>query len=161
MLEKKPFTSLEIEQLSDELRRLTDDLFIQVLTLLGVVLVVAFVPSRRGDHESLVSRYGVSAGLLIALILILVPFTRNLISNRINLKKDLQNGEKVIRQTSVLRKEHSFQQKKFYVWVDEKDPKNQKFEVEESTYNKLQIGQHVLLEFAPYSKYLLNIDWLV
>jgi len=159
MLEKKPFTSLEIEQLSDELRRLTDDLFIQVLTLLGLALGAAIWPSKRGNHESLVSRYGVSTGLIIAFLFVLVPFCSILVRNRINFKKDLKHGMKVIRQTSVLRKERSFQQKKFYVWVDEKGPKKQKFEVEESTYNKLQIGQHVLLEFAPYSKYLLNIDW--
>jgi hypothetical protein len=81
--------------------------------------------------------------------------------NRNNFKKDLQNGTKVIRQTSILRKERSFLRKKFYVLVDEKDDVKKQFEVEESIYNKLQVGQRVSLEFAPYSKHLLNIDWQV
>jgi hypothetical protein len=160
MLEKKPFTSLEIEQLSDELRRITDDLFIQVLTLLGSIVLVALKPARHG-HESLVSRHGVVTGLLIALLVGLATFCWNLMVNRNNFKKDLQNGTKVIRQTSILRKERSFLRKKFYVLVDEKDDVKKQFEVEESIYNKLQVGQRVSLEFAPYSKHLLNIDWQV
>ena len=66
LLDKRPFTELEINMIKDELRALTEDIFIKVITGLGIVILIAILPRRRMHHESLVSKYGFRKGLAIA-----------------------------------------------------------------------------------------------
>ena len=159
--EKKPFSERDREILSDELRRTGEDFLIKALTILGLAFLLAILPPRRHRHQSLVMEYGFLKGLLIAILIIGIPIIWTEISNRRKYKKDLLEGAKVVRQTTVLRKERSFLHKKYFIWVDEKDPKHQKFEVESTVYDQLQKGQRIFMEFAPYSGYLLHIDWQV
>ena len=156
-----PYSRHDQEILSNMLRRLDEDLFIKGLAGLGLAIIIAVLPTRSGDHLSMIGQYGWKKGLLIAVLLIGLPTLYFYFTKKRDYRKDLQRGAKIVQKATIVRKERSFSSKKCFIWVDQAPPEKQKFEVSLEIYEKLQKGQEVFLEFAPYSGYLLGIDWKV
>ena len=160
-LEQRPFSELDQEFLSDELRKLSEDLFLKAIIGLGMALLFAVIPNRHREFHSLVTEYGMLKGGLIAISIAVILMLSYYVSNRRKFSNDLKGGLKTVQKTTLLRKERSFMQQKCFVWLKNGDAQGQRFEVEPSIYDKLQNGQPVYLEYAPNSRFLLHIDWQI
>ncbi|MFZ4478073.1 MAG: hypothetical protein ACOYPR_22960 [Saprospiraceae bacterium] len=157
-LAQRPFSELDKEFLSDELRKLSEDLFLKAIIGLGLALFLAIIPKH---HRSFVSEYGALKGVLIAISIVGILFLVHYISNKRKYSKDLKGDLKTVQKTTILRKERSFMQMKCFVWLKNGDAPGQRFEVEPEIYDKLQKDQPVYLEYAPNSRFLLHIDWQI
>ena len=118
-----PFSRHDQEILSDMLRRMDEDLLIKGLAGLGLAIIIAVLPTRSGDHLSMIGQYGWKKGLLIALCVICLPALYIYFTKKRDYRKDLQRGAKIVQKAIILRKERSFSSKKCFIWIDKAPPK--------------------------------------
>ncbi len=153
-----PFSSLDREKITDELRRLNQDILLKVLVGLALTILIIILPSKH-FHPSMIQRYGFSTAFMLGFGTLVWLFLQDNISKRLAYTKDLRNGLKNIYHRRVKRKEYFTHQKKYYIWLDEKAADIQRLEVDLELFNQIQNGQIIQLELAPNSKFQLNHVW--
>ncbi|MCC7465817.1 MAG: hypothetical protein IT261_06085 [Saprospiraceae bacterium] len=154
---KAPFSEKDIQLLQFELRKIPEDGIFAFLTLtVGLFVVLGF---GFRHHISFFEQFGIWKGAFFIICLsagtVLIAFG----SKRRRFQKDLLGGVKFIRNEMVIDKQKSFSSKKQYIWIGSRKPEN-RYEVAPSVYQQLQKGQSVSLEYAPYSKVILHIQWV-
>lgn len=154
-----PFSSLDREKISDELRRLNQDMLLKALVGLALAIVFIILPSKHGDHRSMLQRYGFSSAFLLSVGALVWLFSQKYISERRAYTKDLRNGLKIIYHRTIKRKEYFTHQNKYYIWLNEKAADIQRIEIDLSMFNQLHQGDAVQLEFAPHSNFRLEVTW--
>ncbi len=150
------FSDQDLRILQFEFRKIPADAFHDFLAINGILC--ALIGTGYRFFSGILERYDIWEVVMIMISLSAGIILLSFGNKRRLLKKDLKGGIKLIQKREVVEKQKSFSSGKFWVWI-ETGKKLKKFEVDHSLYSRLQIGQLVAFEYAPYSKIELKTHW--
>lgn len=123
-----------------------------VLPLLLISFILPIVPGR-GSRKAMIETMNYSTAVLSVLIFLSLIFAYLYYATVIRLKRDLQSKRKIVYTAIVKKKEKSFLKKKTYsVVAPIANKENNKVSIAEEDYNRLKVGDNILLEYSTLTK---------
>jgi hypothetical protein len=119
--------------------------------------IVNFIPGKR-KAPSLYSQYGFWKPLIFELIIFGAYGYYKHIKTINTLQNDMEQGEKIVKNHTVWKKDKAFSREEYRIWIDSDVKEFQKFNIDKQDYEAIHNGHTVTIEFFEKAKVLFNLD---
>ena len=155
MAKTSPLTEAELKLLKDRIKQDEQASAGQILALFSFVMLIVFLPGREND-PSLYQTNGFLWPFVISFSAMGALFLYWKYRTQKGLNDDLKLGVKTIEPFLIIRKEKSFANKGYYVWLDSAEKSFEKITFLLEDAPKIDQATHLVIEYALKSKTIFN-----
>ena len=127
----------------------------QILALFSFVMLIVFLPGR-GNDPSLFQTYGFLWPFVISFSAMSVLFLYWKYKIQKGLNDDLKLGVKTVEPFLIIKKEKSFANKGYYIWLDSAEKSFEKITFPLENAPEIDQATHLVIEYGPKSKTIFN-----
>lgn len=151
MTETSTLTEADLALLKDRIKQDEQASAAQIFAFFLFVMLIIFFPGK-GNNPSLYQSFGFfwSFVVLFSLMSVVFLYWKYQIQKRLN--DDVKFGVKTVESFLIIRKEKSFAQKAYYIWLDTAEKSFEKFTFLLEAGAEIDQATHLLLEYGPKSK---------
>lgn len=158
MIRNEPITEKETCILIEKINKEKASSPKQLLYMFIFINLFIFL-SGKNRKPSLYNEYGYWKPAIIMTLLFSGLHYSSYRMNLKNLQMDLDSKEKIVATMSVLKKDKSFFKGEYQIWIDSEIKDFKKYQVDAVTYNQIEKGHKVIVEYGKMSKTLYKIDF--
>lgn len=155
MTENSALTEADLALLKDRIKQDEQASAAQIFAFFLFIMLIIFLPGK-GNNPSLYQSFGFfwSFVVLFSLISVVFLYWKYQIQKRLN--DDVKFGVKTVESFLIIRKEKSFAQKTYYIWLDATEKDFEKFTFLFKDGPEIDQATHLVIEYAPKSKTIFN-----
>lgn len=155
MAETSPLAEAEFALLKDRIKQDEQATAAQILAFFSFVILLVFLPGK-GNAPSLFQSYGFlwSFVVLFSAMSIFFLYWKYKVQKQLN--DDLKLGVKTIEPFLIIKKEKSFANKGYYIWLDSAEKSFEKITFLLEDAPEIDQATHLVIEYGPKSKTIFN-----
>ncbi|WP_421797649.1 hypothetical protein [Haliscomenobacter sp.] len=155
MAETSPLAEADLALLKGRIKQDEQATAAQILAFFSFIILIIFLPGR-GNDPSLYQTYGFLWPFVVSFSAMSVFFLYWKYKVQKQLNDDLKLGVKTIEPFLIIKKEKSFANKGYYIWLDSAEKSFEKITFLLEDAPKIDQATHLVIEYAPKSKTIFN-----